>query len=297
MELLTFTFTFLAVGLGFVALWQYRLGRRRARDILRSRDPMAQSATVLKIPGLIERWEITARQAGLNWTARTYVMMLGLGLIPSGLFALIGNVAAAVLIMTGVGLVPWFIVRHRQRARTERFASQFPAALTLAANTIRAGGTLLQAVKAIARQMPDPIGGEFARIDQALKLQVPLGTALEQARSRIGGHEFAAVVVACKVAGQAGADLDQVLESIGREIVEDRQFRAAMRTASSEGRTAAKVVTALPFVGGAWFLMTNPNYFEPMTSTGQGRLLLIGSLVSICIGWVIIQRITDIRTW
>jgi len=196
------------------------------------------------------------------------------------------------------GLVgPWAVVKYRQQKRATQFAEQLPAALMLAANTIRAGGTMLHAVRAIARQMPDPVRSEFARVEQALHLQVPLAAALDQARQRIGAPEFSAVVVACKVGGPVGADLDVVLENIAKEIVEDREFQRAMRAASAEGRMSARIVTAIPLVVGGYFFWSNPRYFDPILSSPGGSLILIGCFASIALGWVIISRLTDVRAW
>lgn len=289
--------TFMATGLTLVAVWQRYFGRRRVQEILRRRDPAEQRATVVRLPSPAERWELAARQAGLNWTARTYLQTVCGGALVAALAAAAGGTGAALLCLTGAALGPWLVVRHRRRTRGEQLAGQLPAALVLAANTIRSGGTLLQAVRTISRQMPEPIAGEFARVERALHLQVPLGAALDQARQRMGVPEFSAVAVACKVAGQAGADLDVVLENIAREIVEDRQFRAAMRTASSEGRMSAKVVTLIPFITGGLFYVNDPRYFDPLLYSAGGRGLLGGSLLSILLGWVLIRRITDARNW
>lgn len=294
---LVFISTFAATAALLLALADRIFGKRRAAQILQGRDPTEQKATEVRAPGPAERWEIAAQQAGLNWTARTYMGVTGAGLALGLLLSLTQSFGTGLLVAGAAAVGPWMVVRYRQQRRTSQFAEQLPAALTLAANTIRAGGTMLQAVRAIARQMPEPIRGEFVRVEQALQLQVPLPVALEQARQRIGAEEFAGFVVACKVAGQAGAELDGVLDNIAREIIENRQFQEAMRSASSEGRTSAKVVTAIPFLAGGFFLYSNPRYFEPMLISASGRLMLLGAFVSIAVGWVTISRITDARNW
>lgn len=297
MKALAWLSTFCAVALGARLLWQCVTGRRRSQMILAERSAAGQRATVVRAPSLTERWEMAAGQAGLNWGARTYISLIAASIAVALLCALAGRFGFGLALVVAACLLPWALVRYQQRMRAERFAAQLPGALTLAANTIRAGGTMLQAVRAIARQMEDPIAAEFARVEQALHLQVPLPLALERAKGRVGAREFAAVVVAFKVAGQAGADLDVVLENIGREIVEERQFRDAMRAASSEGRMSAKVVTAIPFLAGGYFYLTEPHYFDPIMATPLGRVLLLSSFLAIGLGWFLISRITDVRNW
>lgn len=289
--------TFLMTASLTYLLWRKLFGQRRAVQVLEKMESTAQRATQVKMPNLLERWEQGARQAGLSWTGRTYLISAGLGLTAAALLSLGGHLGPAAAAAAAGIAGPWAVVNYRQQRRAAQFAEQLPAALTLAANTIRAGGTMLQAIKAIARQMPEPTRGEFMRVEQALQLQVPLGTALEQARERIGAEEFAAVVVACKVGGQAGADLGTVLENIAREIVEDREFRRSMRAASAEGRMSARIVTAIPLVAGAYFLWSNPSYFDPILTSPGGKLLLVGCIGSIGLGWLIISRLTDVRAW
>lgn len=292
-----FVGTFLATGLFLVVLIQLFFGRRRAREILLARDATEQRATVVRSANLLEQGEAAFLQAGLTWSFRTYLTVAVAAVMGAVLLIMAGGLVPALGLISIVVGGPWALVRYRQAIRAKKFAEQLPAALTLAANTIRAGGTMLQAVGAVARDMPDPIGSEFARIKQALQLQVPLAAALEQARQRIGVPQFNSVVVACKVAGQAGADLDVLLESIARETVEDGQFQEAMRAASSEGRTSAKVVTAVPFLGAAFFFFQDHTYFRPMLEHPTGRVLLFGSIGAIICGWVAIKRITDVRDW
>ena len=178
-----------------------------------------------------------------------------------------------------------------------RFAEQLPETLLLMASVIRAGGTLYQAVQTVVQQAPQPMRAEFVRVERAMQLQVPAGDALALIQDRVGLSEFASVVVACKVAGEAGADLDRVLESISRELVEDRQFLRAMEAASAEGKASARLVTAVPLVVMALVSYQNPAYFGEALTDPLGRMLILGSLCAMALGWLLIRQITDVRNW
>nr|WP_245302724.1 type II secretion system F family protein [Symbiobacterium terraclitae] len=165
------------------------------------------------------------------------------------------------------------------------------------ANVIRAGGTLYQAVQTVVQQAPEPMRAEFVRVERAMQLQMPPGDALALIQDRLGLHEFTSVVIACKVAGEAGADLDVVLESIARELVEERQFLRAMETASAEGKASARMVTAVPLAVMAFVNYRNPDYFGDALRDPTGRMVILGSLGAIALGWLLIRRITDVRNW
>ncbi len=291
--------TFLAVALflgGLAGTLQRR--SRLAHRLLRERDPLEQEGAALpRSPGWLERLEREARQAGLGLTRRHLLLALGGSGGVAALLASAGDwgPAAACLMFGLVG--PLLLIRHRARTRAARFAEQLPEVLALMANVMRAGGTLYQAVQAVVQHAPQPIRAEFERVERAMHLQVPAADALAAIQDRVGLTEFTSVVVACKVAGEAGGDLDRVLESISRELVEDRQFLRAMEAACAEGKASARLVTAIPVVVVALVSYQNPAYFQEALADPLGRALIVGSLAAMAAGWTLIRRITDVRAW
>jgi tight adherence protein B len=284
--------TFLSVALGLAGLIHLR--RSRTADLS---EAGTSGGAAYRAPSLLERLEREARQAGLPWTRRFFLVAWAAGTGLGLLYWLAGDPLVA-LLFPGLAIgAPRLLIRYRARARAEAFSQQLPAALTLMANVIRAGGSLYHAVSAAARQMPEPIRSELARVERAIQLQIPPAEALAHVRDRIGLPEFSSVVIACKVAGEAGADLDRVLESIARELVEDRQFLKAMQGASAEGRMSARVVTAIPFVILGGIALLNPAYLR--SALGDGDVLVLFAIAGVLMaaGWLVIQRITDVRTW
>lgn len=289
--------TLLAVALGIAGVIQLRTRSRLSARLLAERDPLEQQATAVRLPGLLDRLEKEAKQAGFAWTRRTFLLLWGTGLALGAMMWLSGDALSGLLLVVGAVAGPLVWIQRRARVRTEAFASQLPQALTLMANVMRAGGGLYQAIGAVVRQMPDPIRSEFARVERAVGLQVPVAEALEGVRDRIGVPEFNGVVIACKVAGDAGADLDKVFESVARELVEDRQFVKVMQAASAEGRASARLVTGVPlFVMGA-ITFLNPGYIKGVLNDQAALMLVLVGAVMIAVGWLVIKRITDVRNW
>lgn len=291
------TFLSVALLLGGVA-GSLRRRSRLAERLLAERELQGPGASSRhRPPGWLDRLEREARQAGLNLTRRHLVLAMsssaGLALLLGWAGELTG--AAGCLMLGLVG--PLLLIRHRARTRAAQFAQQLPETLTLMANVIRAGGTLYQAVQTVVQQAPQPMRAEFLRVERAMQLQMPAGDALALIQDRVGLHEFTSVVIACKVAGEAGADLDAVLESIARELVEERQFLRAMETASAEGKASARMVTAVPLTVMAFINYRSPEYFGDALRDPAGRMLILGSLGAIALGWVLIRRITDVRSW
>ncbi len=299
MQYLAGLFTFLAIAFALAGVTQILSRRSRlARKLMAERDPRSQEATAsVRTPGLLERLEREAKQAGVDWNRRFFLLCFTTGTGLGLLLTLSGNSLQALLVMAAGVIGPIGFVRYRAKARAEQFTQQLPATLNLMANVIRAGGTLYQGVQAVVKQAPEPIRSEFARVERAMQLQIPAAEAMERIRDRIGLAEFHSVVVACKVAGEAGADLDLVLESISKELVEDRQFMKAMVAASAEGKASARMVTAVPFVVMGLVTMRSPDYFGEALRDPIGQMMILGGVAMIGIGWLVIQKITDVRNW
>lgn len=297
MALLAVVFTFLTCAFALAAVLHRRARSRLTARMLLARDPLEQQATTVQVRGLLERMERRAHAAGLNWTRKSFQLVWGIGLGLGLFFFLTDDMTMALVLPSAALGIPLIWINYRSRQRTEAFATQLPSALQLMANSVRAGGSLYHAVGAVTRQMPEPIRSEFARVERAIGLQVPVADALAKIQDRIGVPEFAGVVIACKVAGDAGADLDKVLESIARELVEDRQFIKAMEGASAEGRSSARLVTGVPIFLIAVISFLNPRYLLDSLKDPAVIWLYLFAAGMIVFGWFLIKKITDVRNW
>src|SRR5438270_8584694 len=102
-------------------------------------------------------------QADLRWTAG------GLLLMSLTAFVLVGYLiylrSAAPLFAIGIGLVaaagPFVFVFQKRRKRFNQFEQGLPEALDLMVSALRAGHSLVAALRLVAQESPDPIGGEF----------------------------------------------------------------------------------------------------------------------------------------
>ncbi len=286
---------FASVCLGVLVQWQRRQ-KRSLRDIIGGGDSGSdQAPTEQERPSLLDRWEQAALQAGLGWKRSIWFAFAGGGLALAAMLAVLGHVNAAFLVGAAGLIGPYAYVKRLQAQRQALFARQLPQALFLAASVMRAGGTLLQAVDAIATEMPDPIGQEFRTIQQQMRLQVPGHEAMARAQERIGVREFAAVVVAARITAEVGGNLAHIYDQVARSIVEAQNARRTVQSFTTEGRMSANLIAALPFIVLGLLHLLSPGYFEPLFTTWPGRILLAFCLGTIAFGWRLIRKMVDIR--
>jgi tight adherence protein B len=86
-----------------------------------------------------------------------------------------------------------------------------------------------------------------------------------------------------------------VLGRVTETIRERAELRRLVRTLSAQGRLGGVIVTALPVVVAAFFAATKPGYFDPLTGSGGGRILIGMAVLMLITGWVVIRKIVDIK--
>lgn len=282
---------FIAVSLGTLALQQAR-SRRPLRDLLPGDDlPTVAGPSET----WLDRWERLALQAGLGWSRKLYLGLASAGLALAALLTLSGLTGTGLMLALAGLAGPWLYVRRLRDLRAALFARQLPPALFLAASVLRSGGTLLQAVEAIAAEMPEPLGGEFRQIQAKLRLQVPAHQAVAEAHARVHVPEFAAVVVAARLGTEVGGDLARIFEEIGRAVADAQNARQGLRALTTEGRISADLIAAMPLVVMGLLHLVSPGYFAGYWESWTGRMVLSLCLGAIYLGWRTVRRMVEIR--
>ena len=191
--------------------------------------------------------------------------------------------AGLTLAVVGGGgpLVLKFLVARRRK----RFAAQLPDALTGLSGALRAGRSVGQAMEALSRDMPDPIGRELRKVVAEVRLGRALNETLSDAAERVGSPDFRWAVLAMQIQAEVGGNLAELLDQVASTIRERTRMKGEVKALTAEGRASAMMlVVMVPALGGAMALM-NPTYMEPLFTTSTGRILLGVSIVMITGGY------------
>ena len=132
---------------------------------------------------------LSLAQADLKLTVGEFLIINFMSCL---LFALLLFVIGGSVFMIPLGLAAGFFVPRiylsmRKSGRLNAFNGQLGDTITLMANALRAGYSLVQAMEAISREMPPPISVEFARVVKEIGLglshEVAMNHLLERVRS------------------------------------------------------------------------------------------------------------------
>ena len=197
--------------------------------------------------------------------------------------------------MGGGGSLPLLYVRRRRRIRLARYAEQFPDALDVLSQCLKAGQSLLQGIQAVAREMPEPARTEFRRTYEESRLGRGLREAMQFHAARVENMEFNLVATAVLIQREVGGNLTELLENASRMIRERYKIIGQIRALSSQNRLAAKILSPLPFVLGVAIYLLRPDLIMVLFTDETGRMLLAVALLMEIVGIYVMKRITTIK--
>lgn len=246
--------------------------------------------------GLSQRYAPILQQAGIPLKGEEMATFIGVSTV---LGVLIGGLLLSIpgwVIGGIVGYkVPGQVLKSHLKSRLRSAEEQLVDFLTLSANAMRAGNSLLQALDLAGREMPDPIGTELKRTLREINLGLSVDDAVQRLVVRIPSTDLDLVVTAVIIQRQVGGDLAGILDNIASTIRQRQQMKAQVRTLTAQGRLSGMVIAGLPFILLLALRAMNPEYVSMLWTEPLGLLMLGVGLVSQIIGMVFINKIIQVE--
>ena len=240
------------------------------------------------------------------WAASLMTMIVVAGLC----WLIYGGFIMPLAGFIGGFFLPKFYIKMRQKRRLNAFNDQLGDGITLMANGLRAGYSLLQAMEAVAREMPEPMATEFRRVVQEIGLGVDNERAFNNLLRRVPSSDLDMMITAINVQQEVGGNLAEILEIIGFVIRERVRIKGEIQVLTAQGQLSGYVISALPIVLGLILYAMNREYIGRMIFSCESRgidvdngglcsqpcgWIMIGvALLGIAIGFYAIQKIVDI---
>jgi tight adherence protein B len=223
--------------------------------------------------GSVERWlraaDVPVRPAELILVHAVVSLV-----VPVVTYLLTGSLptAAVALVLAAGG--PFLTLRFLAKRRTKAFNAQLPDTLATLSGSLRAGRSMGQAMAAISREMPDPMGRELRKVVAEVRLGRTLQDTLQDAAERVGSDDFTWAVLAMQIQSEVGGNLAELLDQVALTMRERSRMKGEVKALTAEGRASAlMLVVMVPGLGLVMGVM-NPEYMGPLFSTTLGRILL-----------------------
>jgi tight adherence protein B len=226
---------------------------------------------------------------------RVLLLSVVVAIIISGLvYWLLNNLILVGLILALSLLVPGQVKKRLREKRFQRFEEQFPEALSMLSNTMRAGLALPHAISKVSEEMDVPISQEFG----LLKRELSMGKG-ERAYHELGERVplesvrlFVTSVVTCQ---KMGGNLAEMSDRISETIRSNIELRRELRVMTAEGRFQGILMCFMPFLVAGILAYINPEIMMPLVETTIGHMLIVAVVMLEILGWLVIREILKLE--
>ena len=222
-------------------------------------------------------------------------LLICLGLAAAVAIALTVALDLSIWLNLGIGLIvgvglPNALLQRRIARRIRKFTVLLPEALDLIVRGIRSGLPATEALKTIADEIQDPVGGEFRQVTDQMRIGVAMDEAMWACAKRLGIPEFNFLVISLSIQQETGGNLAEILEKLSDMVRRREQMRLKVKAMSSEARASAMIIGALPFIMAGVISFVNPGYINALFTDPRGWVMIGMGLTSLLVGLGVMSK-------
>jgi tight adherence protein B len=196
-----------------------------------------------------------------------------------------------VLLSLAIGLgIPHIVTGFMGARRLKKFFANFPEAIDTMTRGIRSGLPITESIAAVGREMPDPVGIEFHRIADGVRMGRSLEASMWEVTKRISSPEFKFLIIAMAIQKETGGNLAETLGNLSDLIRKRRQLRLKIKAMSSEARASAMIIGSLPFIMFTLLMIVNSSYMMTLFDSLPGEILMGVGVTWMSIGWAVMTK-------
>jgi tight adherence protein B len=235
-------------------------------------------------------------QAGLSWSKRQFVIIsvvLGAVIFAGVWFSGLGLMAAGALGFAGAFGLPRWLLAFLKKRREARFLKEFPDAVDVIVRGIKAGLPLLDCLKMITVDSPEPMKSEFRAIVETQAVGLPLGEACAKLYESMPLPEANFFGIVISIQQKAGGNLSEALSNLSRVLRDRKKMKAKIQAMSQEAKASAGIIGALPIAVMTLVWLSSPNYISLLWTEPLGRLMLAGSALWMFCGVMVMKKMIN----
>jgi tight adherence protein B len=235
-------------------------------------------------------------QAGLGWSKQRF--FIASGVLGGVAFVVTMVVGGGILAAIGLGFaaafgLPLWGLKLLKARREAQFLHDFPDSVDIIVRGIKAGLPLLDSMKVIVADSPEPIRSEFRAILETQAIGIPLGEACAKLYERIPVAEANFFGIVVTIQQKAGGNLSEALGNLSRVLRERKRMKAKIKAMSMEAKASAGIIGALPPAVMLIVYITSPSYISMLWTEPLGRMMMAGSLVWMLVGILSMKKMIN----
>lgn len=235
-------------------------------------------------------------EAGVTTPLKDLIVIVGASSLAGFAVGLVaGQPAVGVLLALMAPVGARMVLSMKTGRRRSAFGKQLDEVLQMMAGSMRAGYSLPQAVATISQEADKPCSEEFARVTNEVRVGRSLIESLDDVSTRMRNDDFYWVTQAIAINREAGGNLADVLEGVGKTIRQRCEMHRQVASLAADGRLSAIILMLLPFVVALVLFFVNPGYIMKLFASPLGWTMLGAGAVMLTIGGIWLQKVINLK--
>ncbi len=266
--------------------------KSRREQVESSLKDIEQRRSKAKSPPL----SVRIGQAGLSWSKRKFLIISGI----LGLLGFLGALGLNAGLLGAAGMafaasfgLPMWILKFLKKRREANFLKAFPDAVDVIVRGIKAGLPLLDSIRVIVNDSPEPVRSEFRAIVETQSFGLPLGDACAKLYERIPVAEANFFGIVISIQQKAGGNLSEALGNLSRVLRDRKKMKAKIQAMSMEAKASAMIIGSLPPGVMLLVYITSPQYIELLWTESLGRMMLAACATWMFLGVLVMRKMIN----
>ncbi len=166
--------------------------------------------------------------------------------------------------------MPFWLLSFLKKRRESKFLNSFPDAVDIIVRGVKAGLPLLDCLKMVAIEAPEPLKTEFRTIVETQAVGMPLGEACLKLYEDMPVPEANFFGIVISIQQRAGGNLAEALGNLSRVLRDRKKMKAKIQAMSQEAKASAAIIGALPIAVMTLVYITSPKYMSLLFTDADG---------------------------
>ncbi|MDR3526363.1 MAG: type II secretion system F family protein [Rhizomicrobium sp.] len=214
------------------------------------------------------------------------------------LFCIIQQQALLVMALapigTGLGLPRWTLNFLRNR-RERKFTDDFASAIDVIVRSVKSGLPTNDALRIVSSEFRDPVGSEFKRLVESMKMGVTLEQALKKMFENMPTAEVSFFAIVMTIQLKTGGNLAEALGNLAAVLRDRKRLQGKIKAMSSEAKASAMIIGSLPPGVAGIVYLTAPAYISVLFTERMGNLLLLICGIWMGIGIFVMKKMMNFK--
>jgi tight adherence protein B len=195
----------------------------------------------------------------------------------------------------GLGLPRW-VLNFLKGRREKAFTAEFANAIDVIVRSVRSGLPTNEALRIVARELPDPVGSEFNTLCEGLKVGVTLEQGVKKMLENMPTAEVNFFGIVMTIQQKSGGNLSEALGNLAGVLRDRKRLQGKIKAMSSEAKASAAIIGSLPPGVMGIVYLTTPDYIKLLFTEHMGNLMLAGCVIWMSMGIGVMRKMINFKS-